>query len=67
MWGNSIGARVKKVIAHRVKQAQKEHNEECALLDQKCDEAIVELEQVRDENKEQHAEAMVERILGKIN
>lgn len=54
MFGTSIGSRVKKVIAQRVKDAQKEHDEERVRIDQRAQ-----------AEKDAHAEKMVEKIIGK--
>lgn len=65
MWGNSIAGRVKKILARRIKEAQKEHDEECSVLDVKCDAEIMAAEDARDNAKEMHAEEMVNRIIGR--
>lgn len=67
MWNDSIGSRVKKVIAQRVVTAQKEHNDMCGKLDQNCAEEVEAAEFRRDTSKEAHATKMVESIIGKIN
>lgn len=64
MFGTSIGSRVKKVIAQRVKDAQKKHDEKCAALDALCEEEKMRAEQNRDEHKERHAAEMVSSIIG---
>lgn len=53
MWGNSISARIKKAIKHRVVEAQKEHDAEVILIQQRAE-----------LDKEDHAEKMVDRIIG---
>lgn len=54
MWGTSIAGRVKKVIAQRVRDAQKEH-----------DEKKIALEAEKEKKIEEHAEEMVSKIIGR--
>ncbi len=55
MFGNSIANRVKKVIAKRVEDAQKEHDEKCKQID-----ADAEV------HKEDHALEMVSKVIGTV-
>lgn len=55
MWfRKSISARVAEVIEQRVTHAQKEHDEECARLDEESE-----------QKKEAHATSMVTKVIGK--
>ncbi len=53
MWGNSIAARVNRVIKQRAADAQKEHDAMCKQIDKDSDRA-----------KEAHAADMVNKVLG---
>lgn len=64
MWGNSIATRVKKVIAERVKTAQKEHDEHCTYVDQAAESAISDIRIDAAVSKENHAHSMVHKIIG---
>lgn len=53
MFNNSIAARVKKVVAQRSADAQKEHDTVCAEIDEQAE-----------TDKENHATLMVKKVLG---
>lgn len=66
MWGKAtIAARVKKVIEQRVRDAQKEHDERCAELDEQLELVVKEATEKRETAEEEHAEEMVNKIIGK--
>jgi hypothetical protein len=64
MWGNSIAARVKKVIANRVKVAQEEHDKHCAAVDAVTEQKIADAQMDAAVSKENHAHMMVQKIIG---
>lgn len=63
MWG-SIGSRVKKVIAERVKSAQNEHDNECQKLAAIRDDTIAAALDTYEIRVDNHAEEMVDKVLG---
>ena len=65
MW-NSIGSRVKQVIKQRVINAQKEHDDECVRLDEIRDNTIDVAVMTCENEKEVHADRMVNKVLGSI-
>jgi len=62
----SIRSRVMAVIESKIADSQREYNDGCEQLDEKCKIAITEAKRTRDENKEALATKCVENILGKI-
>lgn len=65
MWGNkSIDSRVRDTIRQKVTDAQKEHDEFCKSSDEMCEQEKRKLEEFRDSDQEQNAQAMVKRIIG---
>ncbi len=65
LW-NSIASRVKRVIAQRVKMAQKEHDEACKKYEEVYKNTVSIAERTRDYEIEDHATQMVNKIIGKI-
>lgn len=65
IFGNSIGKRVAKVIKQRVADAQKAHDEHCKTQDEWCESMKKTAEEQARVKKEEHAEEMVGKILGR--
>lgn len=62
---SSIHSRVMSTLKARVANAQKEHDEECARLDDAHEMQVFDLEVARESAKERHADDMVGKILGR--
>lgn len=67
MFGNSIKARVNRVIKHRIKVAQKTHDERVKAIEAEHEEAKKNLEAAKDNAVEASAVTLVESIIGKIS
>lgn len=66
MWlGNSIAARVNRVVKERVKAAQQKHNERVKALEEERDNHRKSLDQAHDIAVETSASSLVESIIGK--
>lgn len=65
MWGNSIAARVQRVIKDRIKAAQEKHNERVTALKEERENSRKALDAAHDIAVEASANALVDSIIGK--
>lgn len=63
-FGNSIGSRVKRIIANRIKSVQEEHDKHCAAVDAVTEKKIADAQSDAAISKEVHATQMVMKIIG---
>lgn len=63
---NVIGKRVMSVINARVEAAQVEYDDECTDIDNRCEADIEAIRDRAEQSKENLADSLVERIIGRV-
>ena len=65
-WFSKIGKMVMSIISKKIKEAQAEYNLRCKDLEAQHADDIRKLAEVKETHKVEHAQKLVEQIVGKI-